>query len=230
MANDMDFRMIALHPIEVEPGAPPLVSEMSRALGRVKNAVASFTEDEAKVLADPNLNARGKQDAIRRRAEEALRIVEGAEGVLSRAETDVETRRSSILPNAMVERSRSMDGENAAAVSRRELRAAEVRSHVRSVDEMNKLRFFRVLIGEAKETSFDAIVAVASAPVPIKLPSGALENLARAWFEAHEPERTGAIASVESAAALLEAASRRARRGLGRRMGRGEPELTRTIG
>ena len=101
--NDVDFRMIALHELPVEAGSPPIVGEVSRALGRVKSAVATFTEEEVKVRENVNLNARGKQDAIRRRAEEALRVVESAEGVLARAETDVETRRRSITPTAMME-------------------------------------------------------------------------------------------------------------------------------
>ncbi len=101
---------------------------------------------------------------------------------------------------------------------------------MRSLDDMNRVQFLRVLVNTEKERGFDAFVAIASSPVPITLPDGALRELARTWFEAHEAERTEAIASVESATALLKAATTRARRGLGRRMGREEPELARTIG
>ena len=230
MAADVDFQGVGLHAIEVEPGAPPLVSRMAASLERVKSAIETFTAAEVKIRGNANLSAKGKTDALRREAGKGLQVVEGTERLVAEATEDLETRRSSILPSAMVERSRSMDGENAAAVVRREARAAEVRVHVRSLDDMNKVKFFRVLIGEAKEASFDAIVAVASAPVPIKLPSGALEDLARQWFDAHDAERTGAIASVEAAAGVLQAAAKRGRRGLARRQGREEPELARTIG
>ena len=125
----------------------------------------------------------------------------------------------------MIGRATTMDGTDAAAVSRRELRAAEVRAHVRSLDDMNRVQFLTVLSGESKEASFDALVAIANAPIPIRLPGESLNKLARGWFERWESGRTAAISDLEAAAQKLRAAVTHARRGLGRRVGRPEPEL-----
>ena len=85
--NDMDFRGVGLHTIEVEPGAPPVVSRMAASLERLKSAIETFTAVEVKILGNANLSAKGKTDALKREAGKGLKVVESAESLVEEGRT-----------------------------------------------------------------------------------------------------------------------------------------------
>lgn len=103
----------------------------------------------------------------------------------------------------------------------RELRARELRDRLGGLDEFRAAQVVRGLVEADKATGLEAVAAVVLAPVPVpELSAGRLEELARRWYEVHEPARITAAEAVEGATVKLGAAVTRARRGLGRRMGK----------